>query len=177
MCRHHTTRGVWTGEMTALHINYLELMAFFLTLKRFQSMLCGQHVLVQTNNTTVMYYLNKGAETRSSLNQLARNLTLCCVARQISLAAVHLAGVDNVQADRLSRPRVENLCRIERSTEWSLDPRIAHQLFGMWGIPTVDLFATQLNRKVEAFYTHLPDPLALPVDPLVADWSWGLLYL
>ncbi len=47
----------------------------------------------------------------------------------------------------------------------------------MWGIPTVDLFTTQLNRKVEAFYSRLPDPLALPRDPLVADWSRGLLYL
>ncbi len=75
------------------------------------------------------------------------------------------------------RHRVENPRRIEQSTEWSLDPRIAHQLFVMWGIPTVDLFATRLNRKVEAFYSRLPDPLALPGDPLVADWSRGLLYL
>ncbi len=54
---------------------------------------------------------------------------------------------------------------------------IAHQLFGMWGTPTVDLFATRLNRKVEAFYSRLPDPLARPVDPLVADWSRELLYI
>ena len=47
----------------------------------------------------------------------------------------------------------------------------------MWGIPTVDLFATRLSRKVEAFYSRLPNPLALPGDPLVADCSKGLLYL
>ncbi len=65
VCGHHTIRGVWAGEQTRLHISYLELMAVFLALMRFQSMLCGQHVLVQTDNTTVMYYLNKGEGTRS----------------------------------------------------------------------------------------------------------------
>ncbi len=34
-----------------------------------------------------------------------------------------------------------------------------------------------VEPKVEAFYSRLPDPLALPGDPLVADWSRGLLYL
>ncbi len=46
---------------------------------------------------------------------------------------------------------------------------IAHQLFGMWGTPTVDLITTRLNRKVKAFYSRLPDPLTLPGDPLVVE--------
>ena len=53
-------------------------------------------------------------------------------------------------------------------------------LFDIWGQPTVDvLFATWLNNKVEAFFTHLPDPLdlALQGNSLQADWSKGLLYM
>ncbi len=62
-------------------------------------MLCGQHVLVQTNNMTVMYYLNKAVGTRSkSQNHLAQDLTLGIFGQQISLMAVHLAGADNVEA-------------------------------------------------------------------------------
>ncbi len=60
ICGHEMICGVWTGEQTRLHISYLELMAVFLTLKRFQSMLCSQHVLVQMDNMTVLYSLNKG---------------------------------------------------------------------------------------------------------------------
>ncbi len=41
----------------------------------------------------------------------------------------------------------------------------------------VDLFTTQLNNKVEAFFSHLPDPLALQGNSLQADWSKGLLYM
>ncbi len=43
--------------------------------------------------------------------------------------------------------------------------------------PTVDLFATRLNNKVEAFLCHLPDSLALQGNSLQADWSKGLLYM
>ncbi len=64
--------------------------------------------------TRLLYYLNKGGGTRSRrLNQLARDLTLWCMARWFSLVAVQLAGVDIVQADRLSHHRVENPRRID----------------------------------------------------------------
>ncbi len=66
-------------------------------------MLCDQHVLVQTDNTKVVYYLSRGGGTRSrSLNQLARDLTPSCIGQHISLMAVHLTGVDNVEGDFLS---------------------------------------------------------------------------
>ena len=42
------------------HQLFLELLAVFLTLKRFRSMVCGQHVLLQRDNSTVVFYLNKG---------------------------------------------------------------------------------------------------------------------
>ena len=49
--------------------------------------------------------------------------------------------------------------------DWSaspkgLDHRVTNLLFDIWGQPTVDLFATQLN-KVKVFFSRLLDPLAL----------------
>ncbi len=44
------------------------------------------------------------------------------------------------------------------------------------GLPTVDLFATWLNSKVEAFYPRHPDPLTLLVNSMRADGPKGLLY-
>ena len=95
---------------------------------------------------------------------------------RITLSAVYISGQDNVEADRLSRFRIENPRRLERSTEWSLDCRVTNLLFDIWGQPAVDLFATWLN-KVEAFFSRLPDPLALQGNSLQADWSKGLLYM
>ncbi len=66
---------------------------------------------------------------------------------------------DQVQV--LFRFRIKNPHRFERSTKWSLDSRVSNLLFDIWGLHTVDLFATRLNNKVEAFFSRLPDPLAL----------------
>ena len=45
-------RRVWMLAQSKLHINYLELLATFLTLKHCVQALTGQHVLVRTDNTT-----------------------------------------------------------------------------------------------------------------------------
>ncbi len=106
-----------------------------------------------------------------------REIILWCLSMRITLSAVHMPGKDNIEVGRLSRFRIENPRRLERSAEWSLDRRVTNLLFGIWGLPTVDLFATHLNNKVEAFFSRLPDPLALPGNSLEADWSKGLLYM
>ncbi len=41
----------------------------------------------------------------------------------------------------------------------------------------VDLFATRLNNKVEALYSHLPDPLALQGNPLQVDVSGSSVHV
>ena len=58
-------RGVWSGDCLGHHINFLELETVFLALKTFQRWLCGTHVLVQTDTTTIMHYLNRMGRTRS----------------------------------------------------------------------------------------------------------------
>ncbi len=65
VCGPLSARGVWSNDHVGLHINFLELETVFLALKTFQRWLCGTHVLVQTDNTTVMHYLNRLGGTRS----------------------------------------------------------------------------------------------------------------
>ena len=48
-----TARGTW------LHINHLELKAAFLALKEFQDLCSNNIVLVATDNTAVVAYINK----------------------------------------------------------------------------------------------------------------------
>ena len=54
-----TARGYWSVPESKLHINYLELKAVFLALKEFQHHCVGKIVLVATDNTTVVAYINK----------------------------------------------------------------------------------------------------------------------
>ena len=60
-----TTRGVWSVPESHLHINFLELKAVLLALKRFQHLVQGKVVLVATDNTTVVAYINKEGGMRS----------------------------------------------------------------------------------------------------------------
>ena len=55
----HTARGTWSRPESKLHINHLELKAVLLALKEFQDLCSNNIVLVATDNTTVLAYINK----------------------------------------------------------------------------------------------------------------------
>ena len=55
----HTGRGTWSVPESQLHINHLALKAVFLALKEFQDLCSNNIVLVATDNTTVVAYINK----------------------------------------------------------------------------------------------------------------------
>ena len=60
-------------------------------------------ILVQTDNTTVLSYLNWMGVTRfHSLEQLTQEITQWCLDKGITLLTVHLSGVDNTQTQRRS---------------------------------------------------------------------------
>ena len=55
----HTARGSWSLPESKLHINHLELKAVFLALKEFRTLCYNKTVLIATDNTTVVAYINK----------------------------------------------------------------------------------------------------------------------
>ena len=99
-----TARGVWSVPESHLHINFLELKAVLLALRRFQHLVQGKAVLVATDNTTVVAYINKEGGMRSgSLCALLWRLLCWCSLRHVVLKARHVPGRLNVIADKLSR--------------------------------------------------------------------------
>ena len=99
-----TARGSWSVPESKLHINYLELKAVFLALKEFQDLCVDKIVLVATDNTTVVAYINKEGGMRSGpLCALLWRIFTWCSQRQVTLKARHIPGHLNVIADKLSR--------------------------------------------------------------------------
>ena len=99
-----TARGSWSVPESKLHINYLELKAVFLALKEFQNLCVGKIVLVATDNTTVVAYINKEGGMRSGpLCALLWRILTWCSQRQVTLKARHIPGCLNVIPDKLSR--------------------------------------------------------------------------
>ena len=44
-------------------------------------------------------------------------------------------------------------------------------MFGMWGTPTVDMFATVHNTHLPQFMSPIPEPPALAIAALSQDWQ------
>ncbi len=76
-CNGQAASGLWTGPRLLWHINCLELWAVHLALRQFRPLLLGKHVLVRTDNTAAVSYINRLGGIRSHrMSQLARHLLL-----------------------------------------------------------------------------------------------------
>ena len=167
-----TASGTWSVPESKLHINFLELKAVLLALKRFQHLVQGKVVLIATDNTTVVAYINKEGGMRSgSLCALLWRLLCWCSLNQIVLKARHIPGRLNVIADKLSRQRQVI------QTEWSLHQETFDLLCQTWHYPRVDMFATRYNCKLVQFVSPIPDPKAWSVDALTLSWEDLDMYL
>ena len=159
-----TARGVWSDPESCLHINFLELKAVFLALKSFEPLCKDQIVLIATDNTTVVSYINKEGGLRSgSLCALLWRLLSWCHPRRIVLRARHIPGRLNEIADKLSQHNQVI------QTEWSLSQQVFSLLCSRWVQPQVDLFATRFNHKLPRFVS--PVPTAWAVDALSLPWE------
>ena len=146
------TKGLWSDREKRLHI---ELKAVSLALQSFKDQCHNQIVLVATDNSTVVAYINKQGGTHSTeMCALLWKIMTWCHHYKIILKARHIPGCLNVMADLLSRSNQV------QSTEWSLHPQMFKQICHKWFTPHVDLFVTRLNHKLP-LYVSSPRPKCL----------------
>ncbi|XP_068225363.1 uncharacterized protein [Palaemon carinicauda] len=149
----HRRPGLWSESEKWLHINLLEMKAVYRALQQFQQTLAGHSVVVMSDNTTVVAYINKQGGTFSQqLSHLAVEILSWTEVHSIPLSARFIPGKRNVLADSLSRAS-----QIV-STEWSLDPLVANKVLTLCGSPTVDPFTTALYFKLPLYCSPIPGP-------------------
>ena len=159
-----TARGSWSLPESKLHINYLELKVVFLALKEFQDLCIDKIVLVATDNTTVVSYINKEGAMRSGpLCTLLWRILTWCTRHQVTLKARHIPGRLNVVADKLFQlgqtiqtvvPPSRGLPSYMQQVELASDRPICHQV-----------------QQQVASVSPVPDPLATAVDALSLPWE------
>lgn len=164
------TGGRWNQQEAPHHINYLELLAVLLTLKA----LCGEcanlHIRVQCDNTTAVCYINNmGGSKSPDCNSVTKHIWDYCVEHNIWLSASHLPGCENTEADRESR-------HFNDHTEWKLESKIYQSITKRLGQPSIDLFASRLNKQCTVYASWRPDPDALFVDAFSANWNTFFFY-
>ncbi|XP_068734410.1 uncharacterized protein [Montipora capricornis] len=133
--------GRWTPTEASNHINYLELLAIFLSLKALCSAYTGSHIQVQCDNTTAVCYINNmGGSKSTPCNAITKQIWALCITQNNWLSATHLPGCENVEADAESRI-------FNDRTEWMLDPQVFKGIIQKFGNPEIDLFASRLNKQ------------------------------
>ena len=165
-----SVNGTWSSHMQFVHINCLELQAVSLALKHFLPFLRGQHVLVRTDNTTVVAYINRQGGLRSpQMHTLAHRLTIWGNAHLLSLRATHVPGARNWGADLMSRgdPRYK---------DWKLHVVVVNQIWEKYGRAEVDLFASEENTQCPLFYSLTGRSAPMGLDALAYEWPRVLLY-
>ncbi|KAI2651068.1 ORF V: Enzymatic polyprotein [Labeo rohita] len=166
-CNGQAASGVWTGPRLFWHINCLELLAVLLALRRFRPMIQGKHVLVRSDNTATVAYINHQGGVRSfRMSQLARHLLLWSQHRLKSLRATHIPGEANRMADSLSR-------QVSLGGEWRLHPQSVQLIWDRFGQAQVDLFASPESTHCQLWYGSNRGPLG--IDALAHSWPRGRL--
>ncbi len=165
-CNGQAASGLWTGPRLLWRINCLELWAVHLALRQFRPLLLGKHVLVRTDNTAAVSYINRLGGIRSHrMSQLARHLLLWSHTQFKSLRAVHIPGQLNRAADALSR-------QLTFPGEWRLHPETIRLIWSRFGEAQVDLFASPESSHWQLYFSLTEGPLG--TDALAHSWPRAL---
>ena len=160
----------WIPSEARRHSNEREMMAAFRAIVFWKDRLSGMEVLLLTDNTTVVAYINNEGGTRVRfLCDLAIQLLTVCQIADIRLRVRHIPGRLNVIADGLSRDRTF-------PTEWTLAQAVFQRLLARFPTMQLDLFATRFTTRLPMFISPFPDDLACGVDGLSVDWTGKDLY-
>lgn len=156
--------GRWTVEEQQNSINWLEMKASFLVLRLLAKDFRNCTVVINSDNTCTVGYIQKQGGLVRELNNLCKEIWLWCKERNIWLLAKHVPGLENQIADIKSRKFNDNI-------EWSLKGDVFDHIVEKWGLPDIDLFASRLNHKVDVYMAYDKDPHCLAVDALNSSWS------
>ena len=92
-----------------------------------------------------------GGTVSPQLTDLAKNLWLWYLCRDLVLTAQHIPGVDNQIVDLEASEPKDRL-------DWKLSPGVFQTINAIWGPLEVDLFASRLSYQSSRFFSWRPYP-------------------
>ena len=158
-------QGRWTNQEICFQINILELMAIQRGLLALCKEMSGKLIKIKSDNITALAYVRKMGGTKSShMNKLAKEIWDWCLERKCQIQTQFLPGMENIQADSLSR-------NFKDSSDWMLNPEIFQKIQRKWGPMNVDLFASMWNHQLKRYYSWGNQPDAEGQDALQVSWK------
>ncbi|XP_046979113.1 uncharacterized protein LOC124544558 [Vanessa cardui] len=164
-------QGAWTRQQQSWHCNMKEMYAVIAAISAETKNLKDSTVILQSDNRTVIAFIRNEGGTRSGpLLELTKVLLTLVDSLNIILLPHHLPGVYNTEADHLSRKRV--------APEWHLLPEATEKIFGVWGTPVIDLFASNLAHVVPTYVSlDLADSNACFHEAFSRHWHYDLAWI
>lgn len=157
-------QGFWNRRLRFKSSNFRELTAVQMALLSFCPNLKNATVQLLTDNITTVAYLNNMGGPSLELSRLAEDIWTIAERSGLRLQTRHLPGINNVEADQLSRrfPKFE----------WKLNPRLFQYLNCVWGPHTIDRFSSALTSQLPRFNSRYLEPGTSGVDAL-AQLNWS----
>ena len=143
------------------------LQAAFFALKAFCQTTSNTHVQLQIDNTTAVggnMGANMGGSKSTQLNNLAKEMWIWCINKNIWVSAVHIAGKLNTSADNKSR-------NFSDKHEWALNKEYFQEIISVYPELNIDLLASRLNHQLDFYCSWKPDPGCTYADAFSIDWS------
>jgi hypothetical protein len=158
--------GHFTQQESTLHINEKEILAVEFSLKSLFQDVTNCHIRIESDNSTTVIATNKMGSTRArSVDVLVRRLWDWAITRGIWISVTHIPGRLNADADEESR-------REFSGKEWMLNTSSFQEVTKMLNFsPTVDLFASRLNKQLPSFFSFGPDPECMGVNSFTVSWK------
>lgn len=163
--------GSWTDSQKTWHANKKEMFAVYAAIRQNQQQLQNAQILLQTDNRTVVSYINKegGTKSRKLLHQ-TRQLLAVLDKQNIHLTAHYFPGRFNAEVDALSRQKA--------CPEWHLTRTATTTIFRMWGTPEIDLFASRTAHIVPKYVSlDVNDQKAQHHNAFCHQWHYDLAWL
>ena len=159
------THGFWSLSEQELHINILELDTVFFIFQSFYKNYSNCSILIRSDNTTVISYINKqGGSCSARMCTIALNLWSFCISRNIMINALYISSIKNKKADALSRMRCND-------HSYFLPQSIFNDIQA--SLPfflTNDYFASRLNYKLPTYFSLNRDPFSSRVNAFSVKW-------
>jgi hypothetical protein len=143
-------QGRWDSTTAGLHINVLETIALW----HFLAFILPKsskprNMLWRIDNATALAYVKKEGGTTSPL-VLAEAEKALVLSHQMSvrILPVYIPTEENILADAASR--------FQEIPDWRLHPNVFQAIAARWGLPVIDLFASNTSKQTKRFTAGTP---------------------
>jgi hypothetical protein len=157
--------GEWEDRTRGTTSNLKELLAVLRGFRSLSEYLeKGSCLKIKSDNTSAVYNVQRW-KGRGARQDILRRLRLATDRAHITIEAEYLPGVQNEEADRLSR--------MGGSAEYYMTMKTREKIWRQWKLSlTLDAFATRETRLLPRYATKAPgDPGATAVDGLKVSWE------